>query len=125
MIPLHHTPFVFLVCVELYYSCGASPPSFSSPQWRMDFLVSFYYSFLKKIGGNDKTRTYTEHRMKVTHYHYATLPNLVENERIELSISGCKPDVFPLALIPRNTLVPLDGIEPPIHDYKSSVIPFN
>ena len=26
--------------------------------------------------------------------------NLVENERIELSISGCKPDVFPLALIP-------------------------
>lgn len=27
--------------------------------------------------------------------------NLVEDERIELSISGCKPDVFPLALIPQ------------------------
>ena len=25
---------------------------------------------------------------------------MVEDERIELSISGCKPDVFPLALIP-------------------------
>ena len=37
---------------------------------------------------------------------------LVEDERIELSISGCKPDVFPLALIPQN-LAPKGGIEPP------------
>ena len=29
---------------------------------------------------------------------------MVEMERIELSISGCKPDVFPLALHPHNVL---------------------
>ena len=27
---------------------------------------------------------------------------MVDRERIELSISGCKPDVFPLALTARN-----------------------
>jgi hypothetical protein len=26
------------------------------------------------IGGNGKSRTFTGHRMKVLHYHYATLP---------------------------------------------------
>jgi hypothetical protein len=35
----------------------------------------------------------------------------VDRERIELSISGCKPDVFPLALTARN-LVGCTGIEP-------------
>jgi hypothetical protein len=36
---------------------------------------------------------------------------MVEMERIELSISGCKPDVFPLALHPHK-LAPEAGIEP-------------
>ena len=36
---------------------------------------------------------------------------MVEMERIELSISGCKPDVFPLALHPQK-LVRVAGIEP-------------
>ena len=59
------------------------------------FLGFILLLLFKKIGGNDKSRTYTEHRMKVTHYHYATLPNLVDRERIELSISACKADVIP------------------------------
>jgi hypothetical protein len=29
---------------------------------------------LSKFGGNGKSRTFTGHRMKVLHYHYATLP---------------------------------------------------
>ena len=33
-------------------------------------------------------------------------------ERIELSISGCKPDVFPLALHPHNTVAPEAGHDP-------------
>ena len=38
----------------------------------------------------------------LTHYsiQLPLKPSLVEMERIELSISGCKPDVFPLALHP-------------------------
>lgn len=37
----------------------------------------------------------------------------MEAERIELSIFGCKPNVFPLALRPRNFLVHGEGLEPP------------
>ena len=36
---------------------------------------------------------------------------LVDRERIELSISGCKPDVFPLALTALKTLVSLVRFE--------------
>ena len=41
----------------------------------------------------------------------ATILKMVEDERIELSISGCKPDVFPLALIPQY-MAPVAGLEP-------------
>ena len=30
--------------------------------------------------------------------------NLVDRERVELSISGCKPDVFPLALTAQSNI---------------------
>ena len=48
----------------------------------------------------------------------------MEDERIELSISGCKPDVFPLALIPRKQLERDRRIELLTLDWKSKVIPF-
>ena len=38
-----------------------------------------------------------------TIYKIVALRILVDRERIELSISGCKPDVFPLALTAQNT----------------------
>ena len=35
-------------------------------------VIPFNYPGI--FGGNGKSRTFTEHRMKVVHYRYATLP---------------------------------------------------
>ena len=46
---------------------GNAPTSF-------DYQSSALLLSYKGIGSSGKIRTYTVHRMKVLHYHYATLP---------------------------------------------------
>ena len=46
---------------------GNAPTSF-------DYQSSALLLSYKGIGSSGKNRTYTVHRMKVLHYHYATLP---------------------------------------------------
>ncbi len=47
-------------------------------------------SELRGNGGNGKSRTFTEHRMKVLHYRYATLPyrNTLDNHHTSGSYAG-------------------------------------
>ena len=56
-----------------------------------------------ELGAGDRVRTDDNHVGNVALYQlsYTRIKNylsMVDRERIELSISGCKPDVFPLAL---------------------------
>ena len=39
-------------------------------------IRAFFTRMTRHLGGNGGSRTLTEHRMKVLHYHYATLPYL-------------------------------------------------
>ena len=49
--------------------CGVIQPTKTVLGLRDSNLAS-----ILKFGGNGKSRTFTAHRMKVLHYHYATLP---------------------------------------------------
>ena len=49
------------------------------------------------FGGNGKSRTFTGHRMRVLHYHYATLPyknTLMARLRLSYNLHVTGPNVF-------------------------------
>jgi hypothetical protein len=64
-----------LVQCPLFFARDSRPPLlYCRFGWPATFYSDFHLLTLAKLGGNGKSRTFTAHRMKVLHYHYATLP---------------------------------------------------
>ena len=89
-----------ILCDILVSVEGIEPPP-HGPKPRM---IPFHHTE-KKIGALCKNRTHTPGlQNRTSTIKDKRAKNLVDRERIELSISGCKPDVFPLALTAQSNI---------------------